>query len=110
MEVSLGLGNWLHGECVGVGMLAATAISRHMGVLKEPELYARIDRLLQRLGLPTRVPQAVNLTTLTDLMTRDKKSEGGRVNWILPVRAGEVVVTREVPAPAVTMALESLRR
>lgn len=110
MEVSLGLGSWLHGECVAVGMVAATAISRQLGVLKEPELPVRLERLLQRLGLAVRLPVNVNLDAMHELMHRDKKAEAGRITWVLPVRAGEVVLSANVPANVVLQALESLRR
>ncbi|HYF94154.1 MAG TPA: 3-dehydroquinate synthase [Symbiobacteriaceae bacterium] len=110
MEVSLGLGNWLHGECVAVGMVAVMHISRQMGMLKEPTLPTRLERLLQRLGLPVRLPANVNLAALEQLMLRDKKVESGRINWVLPVRAGEVAVSDAVPSNAVTQALESLWR
>ncbi|HWI65601.1 MAG TPA: 3-dehydroquinate synthase [Symbiobacteriaceae bacterium] len=110
MEISLGLGNWLHGECVAVGMVAATAISRQLGMLKEPDLPVRLERLLQRLGLPVRLPTNINLTALEQLMYRDKKAEAGRINWVLPVRAGEVAVSGSVPTHVVLQALESIRR
>jgi len=110
MEVSLGLGNWLHGECVAVGMLAAALISQKLGVLKEPDVLVRTERLLERLGLPTRLPGNVNLAAMEALMYRDKKAEGGRINWVLPVRAGEVAISGNVPNTVVLQALESLRR
>jgi 3-dehydroquinate synthase len=110
VEASVGYGAWLHGECVAAGMVAATAISRILGVLQEPDLPFRLERLLQRLGLPTRLPPDASLATLQPLMLRDKKAEAGQINWVLPVRAGEVVVTPNVPMDAVAKAIESLRR
>jgi 3-dehydroquinate synthase len=110
MEVSLGLGNWLHGECVAVGMVAAALISQKLGVLKEPDLLVRTERLLGRLGLPTRLPANLNLAAMEALMYRDKKAEAGRINWVLPVRAGEVAISGNVPNAIVLQALESLRR
>jgi 3-dehydroquinate synthase len=110
VEASMGFGTWLHGECVAVGMLVAMAISRNIGLLKEPDLPVRLERLLQRLGLPTRLPPGITREGLHPLMLRDKKAEGGQISWVLPVRAGEVIVTPNVPAEAVDKAIESLRR
>jgi 3-dehydroquinate synthase len=109
IEASMGYGTWLHGECVAVGMVAATAISAYVGVLKEPDLQPRLIRLLERLGLPTRLPTGVTGPSLDTLIRRDKKVEGGRVRWVLPVRAGEVIVTPDVSPEAVHLALESIR-
>jgi 3-dehydroquinate synthase len=109
VEASMGFGGWLHGECVAVGMMAATALATETRILQEPELRARLERLLQRLGLPIRLPQGVNAATLADAMQRDKKVQAGRIHWVLPVRAGEVTVTPNVPWDAVQRALESIR-
>jgi 3-dehydroquinate synthase len=110
LEASLGFGGWLHGECVAVGMVAATGIAMREGILKEPELLARLERLLERLGLPTRFPPGLMPQGLDELLMRDKKVEGGRIHWVLPVRAGEVTVTPDVQQDSVRWALERLRR
>ncbi|HLN61799.1 MAG TPA: 3-dehydroquinate synthase [Symbiobacteriaceae bacterium] len=110
MEIQLGLGNWLHGECVAVGMCVVTNLAAQVGVLKEPDLPVRLERLLARVGLPTRLPPGLTLAALEPAMRRDKKSEGGQIHWVLPVRAGEVIVTPNVSMDAVQRALEALRR
>jgi 3-dehydroquinate synthase len=110
LEAGLGYGTWLHGECVAVGMLAATAIARQVGVLRDLELPVRLERLLARLGLPTRLPDGVGLEQLAPLMARDKKVEAGRIRWVLPVRPGEVVITPQVPPEAVRWGLDVIRR
>jgi 3-dehydroquinate synthase len=110
MELQLGLGNWLHGECVAVGMLAATHIARNTGVLKDLDLLTRLERLLSRLGLPTRIPPGLTLANMEPAMRRDKKAEGGLIHWVLPVRAGEVIVTPVVQMDTIEKALDALRR
>ncbi len=110
VEASMGFGKWLHGECVAVGMVAATNIARKAGILQEPDLPTRLERLLQRLGLPTRLPPELAPAALMPLMQRDKKVQDGRIRWVLPVRAGETVVTANLPPEAVEWGLESVRR
>ena len=109
VEAATGFTQWLHGECVAVGMVAATAIAREAGILRDPRLPQRLESLLQQLGLPVRLPEGLAMESLAPLMQRDKKVEAGRIRWVLPVRAGEVALTPEVPPEAVARALNSLR-
>jgi len=109
VEASTGYGQWLHGECVAVGMVAASAIAREAGILREARLTQRLQTLLEQLGLPVRLPAGLSVESLAPLMNRDKKVQAGRIRWVLPVRAGEVVVTPEVTPEVVERALNSLR-
>ncbi|MFZ5823839.1 MAG: 3-dehydroquinate synthase [Bacillota bacterium] len=110
VEASTGFGQWLHGECVATGMVAATAIAEKAGILTELDLQLRLERLLHRLGLPVRLPQGSDPSLLLPFMYRDKKVEDGRLRWVMPVRAGEVVVTANVSAEAVRWGIEAVRR
>lgn len=109
LEAHMGFAGWRHGECVAVGMLAATLIAREVHVLQEPDLPVRLERLLQKLGLPTRLPPGVTPEMLAPLMQRDKKVDSGQIRWILPVRIGEVTIHSEVVPEIVRRSLESLR-
>jgi 3-dehydroquinate synthase len=100
---------WQHGECIAVGMLAATELSLRSGYLQEPALGARLTRLLQQYGLPTRLPLSVSPEQLITLMQVDKKRTAGKIHWVLPVRVGEVIVTSAVEPDAVYAVLEGLR-
>jgi 3-dehydroquinate synthase len=108
VEAVMGFGGWGHGECVALGMVAATAIAREAGVLQEPALAGRLVLVLRKLGLPVRLPGGLEVAALDPLMQRDKKVEGGRIKWVLPVRTGEVVVTPDVPPEAIRRALAEI--
>lgn len=110
VEAGVGFGGWLHGECVSVGMLAAVAISRQAMVLQDAELPSRLEALLTRMGLPVRLPPGMGYEQLAPLMQVDKKVEAGKIRWVLPVRAGEMIVTRDVLPEAVRWGVESLRQ
>lgn len=110
VEAHMGFGQWLHGECVAVGMVAATAISRFTGILQETDMQLRLERLLERFGLPTRLPPGLDPAVLTPLMARDKKVADGRIRWVMPRRSGEVIVTPDVSPEAVRWGLDSVRR
>ncbi|MBP2018446.1 3-dehydroquinate synthase [Symbiobacterium terraclitae] len=110
MEAARGYGSWLHGECVAVGMVAAAAIARHSGILQDTDLQVRLERVLERLGLPTRLPSGLEPQELEPFLRRDKKVRDGLIHWVLPLRAGEVTVTPNVAPEAVRWGLESVRR
>lgn len=101
---------WLHGECVAVGMVAAAEIAEHSGIAREGRLALRLRRLLERLDLPTRLPEGLDPKDLEPYLRRDKKAREGVIHWVMPVRAGEVIVTPNVAPDAIRWALEALRR
>jgi len=108
VEALMGFDGWRHGECVAFGMVAATRIARATGVLQDSNLLPRLESLLTRLRLPTRLPTGLDLAGLAPLMQRDKKVAGGRIHWVLPVRPGVMTVTAEVPAEVIWQVLEEL--
>ncbi len=101
---------WLHGECVAVGMVAAAIIARHSGIAEDGRLEVRLKRVLERLGLPTMLPEGVDPKDLGPYLRMDKKAKDGIIHWVMPVRAGEVIVTPKVAPDAIRWGLEALRR
>lgn len=93
IEVGLGFGSWLHGEAVAAGTLLAARLSRRMGMLDAKDV-ERIERLMQRAGLPTEAPDLGHDRYL-ELMGHDKKVENGRLRLILLESLGKAVVTAD---------------
>jgi 3-dehydroquinate synthase len=108
IETGAGYGNWLHGEAVAAGMCMAADLSRRLGWLK-PEEVARIERLMQRAGLPTRAPQSLGAARLRELMGVDKKVEAGKLRLVLPKGLGQSVITAEFPPALLAETLEQCR-
>lgn len=71
---------WPHGQAVAVGMQFAAALSVHLGLL-DPSVAHRLTALLQKLGLPTRV--TAKPASLLEAMTKDKKTEGPSIHFVL---------------------------
>ncbi len=71
-----------HGECVALGMLAENEISRRRGWLAA-DTGARVRSLLERLGLPARLPCAVSAEAVLSACRLDKKVRAGAVHMIL---------------------------
>lgn len=109
LEAAIGF-RWLHGECVAVGMVAAAHIARYSGIAQEGRLELRLTRLLERLDLPTTLPEGMDPKDLEPFLRRDKKIKSGVIHWVMPVRPGEVVVTPDVSPDAIRWGLEALRR
>ena len=96
-----------HGEAVGLGLLAAIAASRAAGwwPQADPE---PMRQLLAQLGLPTRLPAAVDRDALLRAMGFDKKSEGGRLRLILLRGPGQPGVLADPPEHVVAAGWQAI--
>jgi 3-dehydroquinate synthase len=98
-----------HGEAVAVGLVAAAFLSASLGYFPDP-LVIRIEQLLNKMGLPIRIPESVTVQQLMADMLYDKKMESGKRRFILMRDIGDVFVGRDVPETAVEQVIEYLRR
>jgi len=89
VEAAAGYRDLRHGEAVAVGLRGASRIGVAMGVTP-PERAARIERLLDRLGL-ARDPLPYSTQTVLDALASDKKHADGRLRWVLPTADGWTV-------------------
>ena len=80
-----GLGAWLHGEGVGVGMLMAAELSLRLGLV-DAGFVDRLRTLVQRAGLPLRAPvldAEDNAGRHLAPMRVDKKAEAGEIRFVV---------------------------
>ncbi len=103
IETVTGYDQLLHGEAVSIGMLCAARLSREMGRV-EAGFTKRLQKLLVALQLPIDVPD-VEHDQLLEAMQRDKKSEYGRLRFVLPTRIGHVELVSDVDSDAARAAL-----
>lgn len=85
---------WLHGEAVATGMLMAADMSARESWI----LTADVDRVLQLLekaGLPTKLPTSLDATTMLDFMRGDKKNIGGQIRLVLLDKIGQARLTSD---------------
>ncbi len=88
IEVATGYGSFLHGEAISIGMVFAARLSVELRDLPRDEA-ARIVRLLDRVGLPTFMPD-VPWEPIRVAIGLDKKSAGGKPRFVLAERLGRV--------------------
>ena len=81
----------IHGEAVGIGLVAEADLSVHLGFCGK-DVAGRIRQLVQAAGLPDSLPRATSFGPLWRAMQHDKKVAGGNVIGVWPVRIGEVVI------------------
>ncbi len=84
----------LHGEAVAVGMRAAARLSERSAGLAAADR-ARLDAVLDRLGLPRRIP-GTTVARLARAMASDKKRDASTVRWVLTPRIGHASVPRPI--------------
>ncbi len=98
---------FLHGEAVALGMCAAGALARNLGLVDEA-FAARQEACIAAYGLPVRWPEMPVDETLA-AMKSDKKARAGTLKFVLATRMGAVVHRTDVTPDAVRAALETLR-
>jgi len=107
IEACVGYGEILHGEAVGLGMIAACELAARMGMCAA-DLGARVREVVEAVGLPTRARLPAD-ETLESAMAHDKKVASGRIRFVLPERLGHVVLRDDAPPSAVRAAWSAIR-
>lgn len=108
IEAAQGYGNWLHGEAVAAGMVAALELSVLLGDISAEEA-PRLRALLGGANLPIKVPQDMSAEQFLELMALDKKVLDGRLRLVLLSAIGKAVVNDSVSARQVAEAIERCR-
>ena len=96
-----------HGEAVAIGMVAAGQIAVELGMWKQEDT-ERQNALIQKAGLPTRLPEGVDIEAIIDALQLDKKVKDGKVRFVLPTQMGVVTVTDEVPSETIRRVLQNM--
>ena len=88
VEAASGFG-LLHGEAVAIGIIAAGLIEIELK-LAEPGRLDRIRQILQKLGVPIKLPKELADIDLIDLIKRDKKAVKKWPKFVLISKIGKV--------------------
>ena len=95
IEACTGYGTYMHGEAVAIGMLCASRLAEMLGRITEDETQ-RQQNLLEQLHLPIALPDDLEREPMVEAMKRDKKTEHGKIRFILPTKIGHVELVDNV--------------
>lgn len=95
---------FVHGEAVGIGMVAAGKIALAMNLWTKEEAQ-RQDALIAKAGLPTEIPAELSIEDISETIKSDKKVKAGKVRFILPTTIGKVTISDRVTPEIITQAL-----
>ncbi len=108
LEAISGYNEYLHGEAISIGQVAAARLSTRLRNLPEKDA-ERIRELLLRCGLPVTVKLAPKKReALFDAMRLDKKVAQGELKFVLANGIGDVVTGQRVPDADITAILNGL--
>lgn len=86
--------SYRHGEAVSIGMVCAAEIAVKLGLCSQNVL-VRLERLLEKTGLPVRIKEG-NIDEVIKTMSHDKKFIHGETRFVLPVSIGKVIIRNSV--------------
>ena len=95
IERAAGYGALLHGEAISLGIVAAARISVRRAGLSLVEC-EQITALLQRHHLPISLPSDFPREKIFDALIRDKKSENGKIRFVVAHKIGRASVSDNV--------------
>ena len=102
IEAGMGYGTWLHGEGVGCGMVLAAELSARLNLV-DAAFVQRLQRLIQRAGLPVTAPRWP-VERWLELMRVDKKAEAGEIRFIVIEEPGRAAL-RSAPDDTVAASI-----
>lgn len=96
-----------HGEAVSIGMVVAARISTRLGLLSDTDA-KRLGNLLERIGLPTSLPE-LSRREIVKAIGYDKKITNGSLNFVLLNGLGHAVLWENMDISLIKEALDEAR-
>jgi 3-dehydroquinate synthase len=93
-----------HGEAVAIGMVAAGNIAVKLNFWDRAAC-DRQNALIKKAGLPTELPNGIDIGAIIDTLQTDKKVKDSKVRFVLPTQIGAATVTDKVTAEVIKQVL-----
>ena len=97
-----------HGECVGIGTVIASYMSRQRGYLTQEE-YQEIRALYDAVGFPG-LPKELEAEQIVSETRHDKKMEQGRIKFILLKELGQAEICQDVTEEEMLRSIQEAER
>lgn len=107
IEAVAGYGEIIHGEAISIGMVGSALIGEQLG--GEPGLVDTTRHMLAALGLPTVLPQRLDVDQIMEAMMHDKKFQEGSITFVVPKSIGVVEINHNVDYDLVRRVVEQLK-
>ena len=95
IETATGYRRYLHGEAVAIGMCLEAELSGKLKFIGSDKV-RRIKSLVESYGLPSEMPEDIDIKHILSSMELDKKVVAGELRFILPERIGKVKIHKGV--------------
>ena len=95
IEACAGYGNYLHGEAIAIGLVLAARLSMELGYF-DPSTVGRVQALVAKYSLPTRLSVPLPLDQLMAAVQKDKKSRAGKVRFVAMRSIGDAVTVEGI--------------
>lgn len=82
IENVAGYGDYLHGEAIAIGLVAAAKLSHRLGLIPESDI-ERIQKTIIAHRLPIELKEPLSAQALVGAMQRDKKTRSGAVRFVI---------------------------
>ncbi|MGH8021030.1 MAG: 3-dehydroquinate synthase [Opitutaceae bacterium] len=96
IEAVAGYGEYLHGEAVAIGLVAAARLSERLKLV-DAGVVAQVRSVVGTHRLPVRLHRALPANRLIEAMQRDKKVMHGRLKFVVLERVGHALTRPDVP-------------
>ena len=107
IERAGGYREFLHGEALSLGIIAACTISIRRAGLVPDQRDAIVD-LLRQFELPTTLPKSFPRKKIFDALKFDKKFEGGKIRFVVTPRIGAAHLANDVTLDDIRKAVKQL--
>jgi len=106
IETATGYRRYLHGEAVAIGMCLEAELSGKLKFIGSDKV-RRIKSLVESYGLPSEMPEDIDIKHILSSMELDKKAVAGELRFILPERIGKVKIHKGVSEKVIRELLQT---
>ncbi|MDD4953596.1 MAG: 3-dehydroquinate synthase [Candidatus Omnitrophica bacterium] len=106
IEAAAGYNAYNHGEAVSLGMLAATDISRSLGLIGA-STQERIESMVRRIGLPVKI-RNLSVGSIINAHYHDKKFIGTKNRFVLIAGIGKAKVVNDIPLALIKKSVSAI--